>query len=94
MEEYTPVILNKIAEEDNPLHLCQDIGLCGKGVQQAHSNEVLGVDECTYGPAYWCASVNNAKQCQVSTPKHFQKQVSKSEGKMDFKRSINTCYLT
>jgi ABC-type polysaccharide transport system permease subunit len=26
---------------------------------------LLGKKECTFGPAYWCASVDNARKCQV-----------------------------
>ncbi len=28
--------------------------------------QMVGVNECTYGPSYWCASYENAKQCKVS----------------------------
>ena len=29
--------------------------------------QLLGKNECTYGPAFWCASMENAKRCNVSS---------------------------
>lgn len=27
---------------------------------------VVGAQKCTWGPAYWCSHVDNAKECKVS----------------------------
>ena len=27
--------------------------------------QLVGVNECTYGPSYWCQSYENAKKCKV-----------------------------
>lgn len=29
---------------------------------------IVGANKCTYGPAHWCASRENAKSCGVSVP--------------------------
>jgi len=36
---------------------------------------MLGVDECTFGPSFWCASEDNAKKCRATT--HCQEKVWK-----------------
>ncbi|KAI6656684.1 Proactivator polypeptide-like 1 precursor [Oopsacas minuta] len=49
-------ILNK----QNSTTLCSDIKLCSLPPPQ-----LLGADMCTRGPAYWCASLSNAKECNA-----------------------------
>lgn len=55
----------------------QEIGLCDRTKKPAINDfpvekmivkekvQLLGTNECTYGPAYWCASRENAKKCKV-----------------------------
>ena len=33
---------------------------------KSHVHHLLGEKECTYGPAFWCASMENARKCNVS----------------------------
>ena len=33
---------------------------------KSHDHHLLGEKECTYGPAFWCASMENARKCNVS----------------------------
>ena len=57
----------------------QSIGLCSNTTSTIHKapnglvkllpakhQNLVGDKKCTYGPAYWCASVENAKKCGVS----------------------------
>jgi len=56
------------------MYLSQEIGVCdGRAVNEFPMEKkiipkkavLLGTNECTYGPAYWCASRENAKKCKV-----------------------------
>ncbi|KAK7111881.1 uncharacterized protein [Littorina saxatilis] len=64
VEQFTPMILQLLAEKDNPLHICQDMKICPKDNDTAQK-AMVGVDACTYGPAFWCASMENARKCGV-----------------------------
>jgi len=39
------------------------------------SGVLLGSDRCTWGPAYWCESVENVKECGKSTLDHCRNKV-------------------
>ena len=36
---------------------------------------LLGSDRCTWGPAYWCESVENVKECGKNTLEHCRNKV-------------------
>lgn len=63
VDELTPTILDELANKINPLQLCQDIGFCAKSI--LFEPTAVGTDPCTYGPTFWCASVDNARRCQM-----------------------------
>lgn len=47
-----------ILRNSNPTEMCQESRLCKEPAQL-----ILGADLCTQGPSYWCASLDNAKEC-------------------------------
>ena len=42
---------------------------CGVRVESGEQG-LLGANECTWGPAHWCASVENAKNCGEGAVQH------------------------
>lgn len=77
VSEYGAQIVQLIAQYADPKEICQSIGLCS---MQELTNEIvpvkvhlLGDKECTYGPAYWCASKENAAKCKAEA--HCMKHV-------------------
>lgn len=38
-----------------------------KGANGASEPPVLGANKCTWGPAYWCANHDNAKECSTTS---------------------------
>lgn len=42
---------------------CKEIGVCVKSAHTLKKRELLGSNRCTWGPGYWCKSVENAKEC-------------------------------
>jgi hypothetical protein len=33
------------------------------GISALAAPDLLGKDECTYGPSYWCSQISKAKKC-------------------------------
>ena len=44
----------------DPKFICEKVGLC-----PAKKMPLLGDSKCTYGPSYWCASRDNAVECNA-----------------------------
>lgn len=72
VETYGPLIVQLISQFADPNEVCTAVGLCGnttKVVQmskiQPAKAQLLGVNECTYGPAFWCLSRENAEKCKA-----------------------------
>ena len=40
-------------------------GVQGEAPEVKHKVQLLGENECSWGPAYWCASRENADRCKV-----------------------------
>ncbi|XP_033111182.1 uncharacterized protein LOC117112217 [Anneissia japonica] len=57
--KYGAVIPEVLAQLVNPTKVCQKLKLCQS------SNKMLGENECTFGPAYWCDSMENAQKCNA-----------------------------
>lgn len=64
VEQFAPMLIELLAEKDDPLQVCRALKLCASenSSQQPH---LVGVDSCTFGPAYWCANIDHARQCQA-----------------------------
>ncbi|XP_053383474.1 uncharacterized protein LOC123564714 [Mercenaria mercenaria] len=70
IDQYIPNILNLIEENVKPEEICQQLGLCNATVTHKKDGSTLfykphrlGMNKCTYGPAYWCANKYNAAEC-------------------------------
>ncbi|XP_025114788.1 uncharacterized protein LOC112576500 isoform X2 [Pomacea canaliculata] len=64
VQQFTPLIMQLLAEEVNPKAICETIKLCPSPNSTSHP-KFLGLDPCTFGPAYWCAKLENAEECGV-----------------------------
>jgi len=68
VKQYTPTILQLLAQEMNPTQICQEIKLCtstSKVDGLVHMTKASKSNPCSYGPAYWCYSLQNAKKCNA-----------------------------
>jgi saposin len=73
VDEYGPSIINFIATKYSPKEVCTLVKLCSGAngaksvrmldVERPVSSRLVGTNECSYGPAYWCASQQNAEHC-------------------------------
>lgn len=80
VDTYLPLLVKLIPQFADPREVCTEIGLCGNTSKKVVMEKIVpakpmlvGVNECTYGPAYWCASVENARKCQAEA--HCQRHV-------------------
>jgi len=65
IEQYGPIIIQKLDQLVNPQQICSTIGLCKTDGVLGHV-QLLGADKCTYGPSYWCKTKETAKECQAT----------------------------
>ncbi|CAH1795464.1 unnamed protein product [Owenia fusiformis] len=68
VKQYGPLIISLLQQEIDPPKICGELGLCNNTVSQKLqkvNQPLLGVDECTYGPVFWCKDMNTAKQCNA-----------------------------
>lgn len=54
--------------------------------------QLLGAEKCTWGPAYWCASIENANECEGSI-KHCQDHVWIGDHELAPKTNCALCEL-
>lgn len=72
VEQYGPMLVQLIAQYADPNEICSLLGLCKTTKAtidmvklvpaKAH---LLGTNECTYGPSYWCQNQANAEKCKA-----------------------------
>ncbi|XP_078493273.1 uncharacterized protein LOC100176110 isoform X12 [Ciona intestinalis] len=67
VEQYTPEILDMIANIADPDYICIHLKLC---TAQTH---MLGANPCTFGPSYWCKNQQTATECNAVS--HCEKHV-------------------
>ncbi|KAK7506235.1 hypothetical protein BaRGS_00002347 [Batillaria attramentaria] len=64
VDQFAPMIIKLLADKYDPLQVCQALELCSKE-NSSSQPDLLGVDACTFGPAYWCANMDNARKCKA-----------------------------
>jgi saposin len=71
IDTYAATLIDLLEKELTPAQVCQELGLCTKKAMvpmveivpaKAH---LVGTNECTFGPSYWCATRENAKKCKT-----------------------------
>jgi saposin len=73
IDEFATEIVHYIAEKYTPKEICTLLKLCTGhsaldsvrmlALQHPLSSRLVGTNQCSYGPSYWCASQKNAEQC-------------------------------
>ena len=46
----------------DPKFVCEKVGLCPS---ETKPKMLVGANKCTFGPSYWCASMDNAEECNA-----------------------------
>jgi saposin len=69
---YGGTLIKLLVSDITPQEVCGILKLC----QQRVTQPLLGAKECTWGPAYWCATKENAAKCKAE--EHCQKYVWKT----------------
>merc|ERR1711868_19276 len=62
IDTYGTEILKYADQIMDPKFVCEKVGLCPASVKKM---ALLGDSKCTYGPSYWCASRENAVECNA-----------------------------
>lgn len=62
VDTYGPYLLAQIGELMNKTKTCQSLHLCKP---PAGNVQLLGGKQCTWGPSYWCNSLEHADACNV-----------------------------
>jgi len=74
VQKYGPLIVHYISTAESPQEICTLAKVCdGKKLtspvvekkEVAKKASMLGQNECTWGPSYWCASRENADKCNA-----------------------------
>lgn len=70
IETYGKTIIDMIISQSTPEEICTAIGLCTQkapleAIIKPQAMLPLGMNPCTYGPSYWCASRANAESCKT-----------------------------
>lgn len=67
VENYGPAVLDLLKHMDDPAQVCTYLHMCtatSPANSSPHNKQVMiGRRECTYGPSFWCASLENARKC-------------------------------
>lgn len=73
VETYGPLAIKFITTELTPKEICEKVGACSKKMESVTeakevktTQKLLGENECTWGPKYWCTSKENAARCQAT----------------------------
>ncbi|XP_039624798.1 prosaposin isoform X1 [Polypterus senegalus] len=61
VEEYEPMIVQLLLQMMDPDFVCTKLGAC----VSANKYPILGVEECTWGPAFWCKNMDTASRCNA-----------------------------
>ncbi|KAK2896394.1 hypothetical protein QQF64_006155 [Cirrhinus molitorella] len=60
VEQYEPLLVQLLLQTLDPDFVCMKLGACPEAVQK-----LLGLEQCSWGPAYWCKNVETASRCNA-----------------------------
>ncbi|XP_059374089.1 prosaposin-like [Carassius carassius] len=60
IEQYEPLLVQLLLQTLDPDFVCMKLGACPEAVQR-----LLGLQQCSWGPAYWCKNVETASRCNA-----------------------------
>uniref|UniRef100_A0A8C8F3Z5 Prosaposin n=1 Tax=Oncorhynchus tshawytscha TaxID=74940 RepID=A0A8C8F3Z5_ONCTS len=58
VEQYEPMLVQLLLQMLDPDFVCMKLGVCPEAVQR-----LLGMEQCSWGPAFWCKDMDSAKRC-------------------------------
>lgn len=68
VQQYEPILVQLLLEMLDPDFVCMKLGACPETVRR-----LLGTEQCSWGPAFWCKNMETAKQCNAVA--HCQRHV-------------------
>ncbi|XP_022048059.1 prosaposin isoform X1 [Acanthochromis polyacanthus] len=60
VEQYEPVLVQLLLQMLDPDFVCMKVGACPEAVRR-----LLGTEQCSWGPAFWCKNMETATQCNA-----------------------------
>jgi len=60
VEQYEPVLVQLLLQMLDPDFVCMKVGACPEAVQR-----LLGMEQCSWGPAFWCKNMATAQRCNA-----------------------------
>ncbi|KAI7805659.1 lysosomal cofactor/neurotrophic factor prosaposin [Triplophysa rosa] len=60
IEQYEPLMVQLLLQTLDPDFVCMKLGACPEAVKR-----LLGLEQCSWGPAYWCKNVETASRCNA-----------------------------
>ncbi|XP_034753387.1 prosaposin isoform X2 [Etheostoma cragini] len=60
IEQYEPILIQLLLQMLDPDFVCMKVGACPEAVHM-----LLGTEQCSWGPAFWCKNIETATQCNA-----------------------------
>ncbi|XP_051504691.1 prosaposin-like isoform X2 [Myxocyprinus asiaticus] len=60
VQQYEPLLVQLLLQTLDPDFVCMKLGACPAAVQR-----LLGLEQCSWGPGYWCKNVETAARCNA-----------------------------
>nr|XP_029511790.1 prosaposin-like isoform X3 [Oncorhynchus nerka] len=60
VEQYEPMLVQLLLQMLDPDFVCMKLGVCPEAVQR-----LLGMEQCSWGPTFWCKDMDSAKRCNA-----------------------------
>ncbi|XP_028323904.1 prosaposin isoform X2 [Gouania willdenowi] len=62
VEQYEPMLIQLLLQMMDPDFVCTKVGACPGAVKR-----LLGTEQCSWGPAFWCKNMETASLCNAVT---------------------------
>ncbi|MCI4376778.1 hypothetical protein PGIGA_G00192370 [Pangasianodon gigas] len=62
IEQYEPLLVQLLLQALDPDFVCMKLGACPGALRM-----LLGVEQCSWGPAFWCKNMETATRCNAVT---------------------------
>ncbi|XP_072293528.1 prosaposin isoform X2 [Eucyclogobius newberryi] len=60
IEQYEPMLVQLLLQMMDPDFVCMKVGACPEAVKR-----LLGTEQCSWGPKFWCQSMETATRCNA-----------------------------
>ncbi|XP_047207356.1 prosaposin isoform X1 [Girardinichthys multiradiatus] len=60
VEQYEPILIQLLLQMMDPDFVCTKVGACPEA-----ERKLLGTEQCSWGPGYWCKNMETARQCNA-----------------------------